>query len=95
MTTTKAQLVKKVQQKHGNISRREALIAVDKIWSIIKQNLAKDEVIQINGFGKFIVRSQAPRVGRNINIGQPVPIPATKTVVFRPSDRLKLLVNDH
>jgi nucleoid DNA-binding protein len=93
MTITKAHLVKRVQQRHGNISRREALTAVDTIWSTIKKGLFQGQGTQIKGFGKFAVRSQAARLGRNINTGQPVSISACRVVVFQPSNRLKQLVN--
>ncbi len=93
MTITKAYLADQVRQKHGNLSRQEAQAAVDAIWGEIKQGLLAGQGIQIKSFGRFIVRSQAPRVGRNINAKQLVPIAARRVVVFRPSKRLKELLN--
>jgi integration host factor subunit alpha len=93
MTITKAYLAEQVRQKHGNLSRQEALSAVDAIWNITKAGLFQGQNMHIKGFGKFIVRSQAARVGRNINTKQAVPISARRVVVFKPSKRLKELVN--
>jgi integration host factor subunit alpha len=90
---TKAQLVKQVQEVHGNLSRQEALKAVNAVWDTIKQGLLQGRDIQVKGFGKFAVCSQAARVGRNMNTGQAVNISARRVVVFRPSNRLKELVN--
>ncbi len=93
MTITKAYLAKQVCQKHGNLSRREALKAVDAIWNMTKKILLNGNGIQIKGFGRFMVRSQAPRLGRDINTGQAVPISARRVVVFKPSKQLKQSVN--
>ncbi len=93
MTITKAHLAEQVRQKHGNLSRREAKAAIDAIWNLTKDSLLKGQGLQIKGFGKFIVRSQAARVGRNINTGAATPIAARRVVVFKAGKQLKQLAS--
>ncbi len=93
MTITKAHLAEHVRQKHGNLSRREALAAIDAIWNLTKKSLLNGQGLQIKGFGKFIVRSQAARVGRNINTGEATPVASRRVVIFKPGKQLKQLAN--
>ncbi len=93
MSMIKADLANLIWQKHGNLSQHEALLAVNAIWNNLKKKLMQGEDVQINGFGRFAVCRHAAKVGRNINKGISVQIPARKVVVFKPSRQLKELVN--
>jgi len=50
--------------------------------------------MRLSRFGNFVVRSKAPREGRNPKTGQEAVIAARRVVTFRPSPMLKSLV-DH
>ena len=91
---TKAEIEAQIRQSHGNLSRREAQTLVDLVLELIKRSLINGTPVQIKGFGQFGVRHNAARVGRNLQTGQAVAISPRRSVIFRPSQQLKKLVQD-
>lgn len=49
--------------------------------------------IEVRGFGSFSLHQRPPRKGRNPKSGQPVMIPATAAIHFKPGKEMKGLVN--
>jgi integration host factor subunit alpha len=49
--------------------------------------------VKLSGFGTFLVRSKAERIGRNPKTGVEVPVHSRRAVSFRPSKVLKAHVN--
>ncbi|MCH5234504.1 MAG: integration host factor subunit beta [Muribaculaceae bacterium] len=68
--------------------------AVDGVIRVIKETLAKGEDITLRGFGTLSVVDCAEKTARNISTGQPVIIPAHKSVKFKPSKELKESLNN-
>ena len=59
-----------------------------------EESLAKDEKVQLVGFGTFEVRDRKAREGRNPrNPEEVIKIPASKAPVFRAGKALKESVN--
>ena len=54
---------------------------IDHVMDALKQ----DGRVIVLGFGTFTVKHREARKGRNPATGQPVDIPASKTVGFKPS----------
>ncbi len=67
--------------------------AVDGILRVIKEALTKGETIVIRGFGTFQPIEVAERPARNFKTGQPVVIPAHKSVKLRVSKDLVKSLN--
>lgn len=57
-----------------------------------KRALAKGDVMDVPGFGVFMVRVRKPRNGRNPRTGETLHIGETHHVFFKPSKPLKELV---
>ena len=55
----------------------------------IQEFLAKDEKVQLIGFGNFEVRERAARKGRNPQTGEEIEIAASKIPAFKPGKALK------
>ena len=55
--------------------------------------LAKEEKVQVIGFGTFEVRTRAERTGRNPRTKEEMTIPASKSPAFKAGKQLKDLVN--
>ncbi|HEX5700897.1 MAG TPA: HU family DNA-binding protein [Rubrobacter sp.] len=55
----------------------------------ISEALKADEEVQIPGFGKFYVRDQKAREGRNPQSGERMKIPASKVPAFKAGKSLK------
>ncbi len=91
-TVTRAELSGAVYQKVG-LSRAESARLVEAVLGEISDTLAAGEDVKLSGFGSFLVRSKAERVGRNPKTGVEVPIEQRRVMVFKPSNVLKVHVN--
>ena len=67
-----------------------AQAAIDILLTEIAEALVRGETVTIRGFGTF---STTQRVGRNPRTGEPVDIPASRSVSFKASRILKDAVN--
>lgn len=92
-TTTKAHLAETVYDKLGGLSKREAADIVDNTLEIMKKTLENGEQVKLSGFGNFSVRFKNARIGRNPATKEPMTISERHVVTFKPSPRLKELVN--
>jgi DNA-binding protein HU-beta len=68
-------------------------VMVDKILeetlNVISDALVKGEKVRLVGFGNFLVRTRASRVGRNPQTGEKMNIPQSKSPAFVPGINLK------
>ncbi|EMR07413.1 DNA-binding protein [Bhargavaea cecembensis] len=84
----KTDLVNSVAEATG-LSRKDAVNAVESVFSTISDALAKGEKVQLIGFGNFEVRERAARKGRNPQSGEEIEIAASKVPAFKPGKALK------
>ena len=87
-TLTRADLADAINRKLG-FSRAESLEMVESILTHMCQALAEGENVKISGFGTFLLRDKAERVGRNPKTGIEVPITPRRVLTFRASQMLK------
>jgi DNA-binding protein HU-beta len=73
-------------------SKAAATRAVDAVITCITDGIKSQDGVTIVGFGTFIKKHRKARVGRNPVTRQPIQLPASKTVGFRPSQSLKQTV---
>ncbi|MGE1114668.1 HU family DNA-binding protein [Priestia megaterium] len=73
----------------AELSKQDAKKAVEALFETISNTLAKEEKIQLIGFGTFEVRERAARTGRNPQTGEEMTIPASKAPAFKPGKELK------
>jgi len=73
----------------AELTKKDATNAVDALLEIISNTLAKEEKIQLIGFGTFEVRERAARTGRNPQTGEEIQISASKVPAFKPGKELK------
>ena len=84
----KAELIDAVATK-SELTKQDSRKAVDALFETISNTLAKEEKIQLIGFGTFEVRERAERTGRNPQTGEEMTIPASKVPAFKPGKELK------
>ena len=89
---TRRELAEKLSDQLGYSQSNCALI-VDSLLDHMKQTLLNGETIKLVHFGTFMVRDKAPRKGRNPRTGETITIKKRQTVNFRPSKKLRELVN--
>lgn len=89
---TKLELIDAIAKKH-NIAPHEVERTINAAIKIIKAELAQGGKVLFIGFGTFEVHDRAPRKGMNPRTQQPIDLPATKRVHFKPGKALKTAVN--
>ena len=87
-TLTRADLADAINRKLG-FSRAESLGIVESILGHVCDALAEGENVKISGFGTFLLRDKAQRIGRNPKTGIEVPITPRRVMTFRASQMLK------
>jgi DNA-binding protein HU-beta len=86
---TKADLIEKVQTARPDLSKRQVSDVVDSVFDHLARAIRKDKRFSMPGFGTFVVKRRAARVGRNPQTGAAIEIAPTKTVGFKPAPELK------
>ncbi|WP_106476829.1 HU family DNA-binding protein [Phytohalomonas tamaricis] len=75
--------------EQADISKDKASQVLNVILDEIASNVAKGNDVNLIGFGSFTIRERAARTGKNPQTGEPLNIPASKTVAFKPGKGLK------
>ena len=88
----KLELIAAVAAKAG-LSKKDAEKAIAAVVSSVVEALVKGEQVQLIGFGTFVVRERAARVGRNPQTKEEIKIAASKQPVFKAGAALKKAVN--
>jgi len=87
----KADLIAAIAAKTGD-TKKDAEATLNAFIDVITESLAKEEKVQLVGFGSFEVRKRAARKGRNPQTKEEIKIPASKAPVFKAGKALKDLV---
>jgi integration host factor subunit alpha len=90
---TKADIVETVSGTCG-FSKKESSELVECVFSLIKECLESGEDLKISGFGKFEVKHKKSRRGRNPQTGEALEISARRILGFKPSQLLRVAVNN-
>ncbi|CAN5736323.1 HU family DNA-binding protein [soil metagenome] len=80
----KSDLINNISEKTG-IPKVDVLVTVETLIKEIKENISKGENIYIRGFGSFITKKRAAKIGRNIKKNIAVHIPEHYIPAFKPS----------
>jgi nucleoid DNA-binding protein len=89
---TRAELSDVVYELHGGLTRQEASEVVEVILGTVKTSLLDGRPVKIKNFGVFEVTERQGRTGINPSSGEKIYIPAHKGLSFRPSKKLKRLL---
>lgn len=81
---TKAEIVNEIVGATG-IEKATVLVVVEAIMDNVKTNMAKGENIYLRGFGTFLLKKRAEKIGRNITRNTSVKIPAHMIPAFKPA----------
>lgn len=80
----KADLINNIAEKTG-IPKVDVLVTLEAMFKEIKESLSIGENIYIRGFGSFITKKRAAKIGRNIKKNVAVHIPEHYIPAFKPS----------
>ena len=87
-TLTRMDLSEAVFREVG-LSRNDSAQLVESVLQHMSDALVRGETVKISSFGTFNVRDKGPRMGRNPNTGEEVPIEPRRVLSFRPSHIMK------
>lgn len=90
---TRKELTETLSEKLG-FSQSSCSQLVDSFLDSMKQSMVSGESIKLVHFGTFTVRNKSPRRGRNPRTGETITIKKRQAVSFRPSKKLREMVND-
>ena len=88
----KSDLVSSIAYNSG-LSKADAARALDATTSAISGAFAGGDSVAITGFGSFLVRASAARIGRNQQTGTAIQISASNAPAFKAGKLLKESVN--
>jgi DNA-binding protein HU-beta len=80
----KSDLINQIAEKTG-IPKVDVLMTLETMFKEVKESLANGENIYIRGFGSFITKKRAAKIGRNIKRNIAVQIPEHFIPAFKPS----------
>ena len=60
-------------------------VTVEAIMATVKESMANGENIYLRGFGTFLLKKRAAKIGRNISKGTSMKIPAHFIPAFKPA----------
>jgi DNA-binding protein HU-beta len=81
---TKADIVNNISEKLG-LEKGETQKVIELFMETVKGSLAEGNNVYLRGFGSFITKKRAEKVGRNISKKTSVIIPAHFIPAFKPS----------
>ena len=67
------------------IEKIDVLLVLSHFFEEVKKSLVAGENIYVRGFGSFIIKKRAHKVGRHIKAGKTVEIPAHNIPAFKPA----------
>jgi DNA-binding protein HU-beta len=85
---TKAELIEAVARS-AELPKETVAGVIELTFEQISRALRKDKRFWVPGFGTFSIRRHKARRGANPRTKEPIIIPATRTVGFRPAPKLK------
>jgi len=85
---TKSQLISRVAAATG-FTKKDAGLAVEAVFDQITKAMSAGEKVSIVGFGTFVLRQRAGRVGRNPRTNKPMTIDPRTAPVFKAGRLLK------
>ncbi len=81
---TKAEIVSKIAEKTG-LDKKDVLTVVEHFMDEVKNSLTSGENVYLRGFGSFVNKYRAEKIGRNISKNTSIKIPAHYIPAFKPS----------
>jgi len=89
---TKAQLIRELSRKTG-VEKNQVEAIVESFMKVVADQVCDKQTISLRGFGIFMPKKRAAKIGRNISKNTPMLVPAHYIPFFKPyekfSDKVK------
>ena len=80
----KADIVTAISEK-TSLAKVDVLVALETFFNEVRDTMGNGENVYIRGFGSFIIKRRAPKMGRNIKRNKTVQIPEHFIPSFKPA----------
>lgn len=80
----KSDLINIISEQTG-VPKVDVLVSIESFFSNVKNTLTEGENIYIRGFGSFVAKKRAAKIGRNIKENTAVYIPEHYIPAFKPA----------
>ncbi len=80
----KADLVTAIADKTG-VAKVDVLVTLEAFFKEVKGSLAEGENVYIRGFGSFVIKKRAKKIGRHIKKNIAIEIPEHFIPAFKPA----------
>ncbi|HEX4894811.1 MAG TPA: integration host factor subunit beta [Solimonas sp.] len=90
---TKSELIERLAAQQTHLMHKDVELAVKLVLDQISNALARDDRVEIRGFGSFALHHRPSRTGRNPKTGEPVQIPPKRVPHFKPGKEMRERVN--
>ena len=80
----KADLVTTIAEKTG-VPKVDVLVTLEEFFKEVKQSLSGGENVYIRGFGSFVIKKRAKKIGRHIKQNVAIEIPEHYIPAFKPA----------
>ena len=80
----KADLVTSISEKTG-VPKVDVLVALETFFKEVKNSLSEGENVYIRGFGSFVIKKRAKKIGRHIKKNVAIEIPEHYIPAFKPA----------
>jgi DNA-binding protein HU-beta len=80
----KADLVAAISEKTG-VPKVDVLVTLETFFKEVKDSLGSGENVYIRGFGSFIIKKRAKKIGRHIKRNVAIEIPEHYIPAFKPA----------
>lgn len=73
-----------IAEKTG-VAKVDVLVSIEEMFRQIKATMENGENVYVRGFGSFVIKRRAKKVGRNIKKGASIEIPEHYIPSFKPA----------
>ncbi|MDF1699001.1 MAG: integration host factor subunit beta [Saprospiraceae bacterium] len=80
----KADLVATISEKTG-VPKVDVLVTLEMFFKEVKNSLSEGENVYIRGFGSFVIKKRAKKIGRHIKKNEAIEIPEHFIPSFKPA----------
>jgi nucleoid DNA-binding protein len=90
---TKQEIVDQVSTATG-LTKVETEAVMNGVMATIINSLARNERVELRGFGSFGVKHRLPKKARNPGTGEAIYLPERYVPTFKPSKKMRKAVNN-
>jgi len=80
----KADLVTAISEKTG-VPKVDVLVSLEEFFTQVKSALSGGENVYVRGFGSFVIKKRAKKIGRHIKKNEAIEIPEHFIPAFKPA----------